>query len=396
MAPLRWCWVSAVLCCVAAPLGASPLSWSQRIAFRDSMLNLEISRGQLRSAADSTWQGAVAYRPNGNPTDETHFHRFTAEYRGGIAVHVQDATHTGSAIPLYAYPPVADSRSLLLSLRSGWIRTPEDLSRTPAADLLRIVLEPWSDTLSAPAYSVQAIHGRLGTVTFGTRSHLALLLDGNRDGAYSRDLLDALYVDLNDDQHFDVDLASPECGPLRVPFAMDGSEFEAVTVARDGSSMLLHRIGPASPLALAKVGAPAPEFSLGGTPARRLSDLRGRPVVIFFWASWCSGCHAQALALSELRSRYRPGELAVVGVDLDSDQRAGDAFLATYGEGWVSVSTGREFWEDRTARVYGLAGPGVLFLVDAKGMLVARSSEAREIEQRVTGMKLSPATALER
>jgi len=76
----------------------------------------------------------------------------------------------------------------------------------------------------------------------------------------------------------------------------------------------------------AKVGTPAPNFTLRSTTGAtvRLSDLRGHPVVIAFFASWCNPCREELPVLQEFARQDR-GRLRVVGVsfqDLSSDTAA--------------------------------------------------------------------------
>jgi cytochrome c biogenesis protein CcmG/thiol:disulfide interchange protein DsbE len=70
------------------------------------------------------------------------------------------------------------------------------------------------------------------------------------------------------------------------------------------------------------VGQQAPDFVLpvihGGDPGNRLrlSDLRGRVVVMDFWASWCSACRRQAPILDAVARRSRPDQVTVLGVNV--------------------------------------------------------------------------------
>ncbi|HET7572522.1 MAG TPA: TlpA disulfide reductase family protein [Gaiellaceae bacterium] len=119
-----------------------------------------------------------------------------------------------------------------------------------------------------------------------------------------------------------------------------------------------------------KVGGPAPAFSLsrldgGGTVS--LASLRGKTVVLNFWASWCGPCKREAPQLEKLWRQYRGKGVVVLGVD--SGDVAGDArrFLSAHGVTYPVVTD-----PDQTvsADSYRLPGLPATFVVDRRGRLV--------------------------
>jgi len=93
-------------------------------------------------------------------------------------------------------------------------------------------------------------------------------------------------------------------------------------------------------LALALVAAPvlakttkpapvAPAFKLPGTNGNvALESLRGKAVLVDFWASWCGPCRQSFPWMNDLQKRYGDKGLAIVAVNLDKDREFADNFLA--------------------------------------------------------------------
>ncbi|HWB31217.1 MAG TPA: TlpA disulfide reductase family protein [Vicinamibacterales bacterium] len=122
-------------------------------------------------------------------------------------------------------------------------------------------------------------------------------------------------------------------------------------------------------VAMADVRQAAPELSLRDADGAlvELSALRGRVVVVNFWATWCAPCRVEMPWLVELQERYRGRGLTTIGVSLDDD-------------GWASVRPFAEeqavtyplaIGDERVARAYGVGVLPTTFLVDRRGRIAA-------------------------
>lgn len=72
---------------------------------------------------------------------------------------------------------------------------------------------------------------------------------------------------------------------------------------------------------MARAGEAAPDFTLHTVDGKsyRMSALKGRPVIIDFWATWCAPCKSSMPHLSAIQSRYRDRGLVVLGLSTDDD-----------------------------------------------------------------------------
>ncbi len=121
----------------------------------------------------------------------------------------------------------------------------------------------------------------------------------------------------------------------------------------------------------ALVGRAAPAFDLPllfGAGTIRLSDLRGKVVVLNFWASWCTDCRVEHDALAAAWGRYRDQGVVLVGVAFEDAASSSRAFAKALGMDWPIVSD----TASRTALEYGVYGVPETFFIGQDGVVASR------------------------
>jgi cytochrome c biogenesis protein CcmG, thiol:disulfide interchange protein DsbE len=116
------------------------------------------------------------------------------------------------------------------------------------------------------------------------------------------------------------------------------------------------------------VGDQAPPLTGVTLDGRSLSlaDLRGRPVIVNFWASWCVPCQAEFPLFRDARARHP--ELAILGVVFDDDPAAARRFATAQGADWPSLSD-----PDRSrATTYTVVAPPQTYFIDRNGIVRSR------------------------
>ncbi len=111
----------------------------------------------------------------------------------------------------------------------------------------------------------------------------------------------------------------------------------------------------------------APDFSLtlfdGG--AFRLSDQKGKPVVINFFASWCASCGEESPAIQKVANEHLEQEVAFLGIAVDDTERKAKEFMRDAG---LTIPAGL----DRTGEIkdaFRLYGMPTTFFIDKDGMV---------------------------
>lgn len=147
------------------------------------------------------------------------------------------------------------------------------------------------------------------------------------------------------------------------------------------------------PMRSALVGREAPDFRLGlvardaivekSAATLSLKDLRGRAVLLDFWATWCAHCRAEAPILDGVSRRWRDRGVTVVGIDIDSPGQGDPGeFAARHGLSYPIVHD--RFGE--ASRDYRVEELPTLVVVSRTGVVVAvrtGATDASEIDRLV-------------
>ncbi|MBX2972497.1 MAG: TlpA family protein disulfide reductase [Flavobacteriales bacterium] len=131
-------------------------------------------------------------------------------------------------------------------------------------------------------------------------------------------------------------------------------------------------------------GGPAPEIRQntpdGGSYA--LSQLRGKVVLIDFWASWCRPCRIENPNVKKVYAKYASKGFEILGVSLDRDHAAWVKAIKDDGLPWKHVSD-LGFWNNAAAQEYGVQSIPYTVLVDRDGNIIEKGLRAHELDARL-------------
>lgn len=176
-----------------------------------------------------------------------------------------------------------------------------------------------------------------GEFLLGNQAYILQLIDGDARGRFIREKLVNVFIHLRlkDEQK------PSESHRLFELIPIENNLYEVKDFAEDGSWIDFIK----SPLPTAALGRPAPDMELIDTAGRnfRLSDYRGKMLLLDFWPSWCVPCVAEFTEIKKTLEKYAGKPLAVIGINIDEAARLEQArkVIAEKQLPWPQVMDGK-------------------------------------------------------
>jgi peroxiredoxin len=140
-------------------------------------------------------------------------------------------------------------------------------------------------------------------------------------------------------------------------------------------------------LNMVAVGQPFTEIALNDTSGivQRLSQLRGKLVLIDFWASWCSPCRRENPRVVAMYNEYSDKDFEIFGVSLDVDREKWIKAINDDNLTWYHVSD-LKGWNSEAGKIYGVRAIPHTVLIDKNGIIVAKNLRGQELREKVRAL----------
>jgi peroxiredoxin len=132
------------------------------------------------------------------------------------------------------------------------------------------------------------------------------------------------------------------------------------------------------------IGVVAPDFTMNDTEGKpvKLSSLKGKVVLVDFWAAWCGPCRQENPNVVKIYQQYHSKGFEILGVSLDRTKEDWLKAIKDDNLTWIHVSD-LQYWQNAAARLYGVNAIPQSFLLDKDGKIIGKGLRGEELAKKL-------------
>lgn len=210
------------------------------------------------------------------------------------------------------------------------------------------------------AYSIRQV--KSGRLSLDGKEYRVVLTDSGLDFDAGSELV----IDADGNSRLD---GGDFSARLYQPFSFEGASYEAAKIDPEGGYLILEKVD----IPVVQMGFPAPDFETTTLDSKRfkLSECRGRFVLIDFWATWCGPCVGETPFLKEAYEQYRKKGLDMVAIAIQDDPKKVEAYARENKLDWTQIC----HKSDEIMKLYQVSAIPAAFLINPEGVLVSQGAQ---------------------
>ncbi len=238
-----------------------------------------------------------------------------------------------------------------------------------------------------PAYPTVLVYFRggyrEGKVLLNGEYYKIAVVDENTSGRYDDLAKGTLFIDTDRDGKLLTSRDSHERFSLDEPFNIGGTVYAVKSISADGARIVIEEsdtyVPEKQPLG---IGYPAPDFSGRTTDGEdlSLSGLKGKIVVLDFWAGWCRPCIIELPNVKKLASDYKDNGVVVLGINLDRTEKEFEQAVSNNGIDYPQIYDGPD---GPIAATYRVTAIPMTYVIDRDGTIAGKNLRGDDLRQAV-------------